>query len=83
MSKNFADAIRKELDEEDYRKYDAIVWYSLLVLIIATLVIVSPIVTIWSLNTLFHTTIEYTIWTYLSALWLTGLIAGSNGIKSR
>jgi hypothetical protein len=61
----------------------AIVWYSLLILIVAILVIVSPIVTIWSLNTLFHTSIEYTIWTYLSALWLTGLIAGSNGIKSR
>jgi len=66
-----------------FSKEEMIVWYSLLVLIIATLVIVSPIVTIWSLNTLFHTTIEYTIWTYLSALWLTGLIAGSNGIKSR
>lgn len=60
----------------------AIIGYSLLVLVIAILVIVSPIVTIWSLNTLFHTAIEYTILTYLAALWLTGLVAGS-GVKSK
>jgi len=60
----------------------AIVWYSLLILIVAILVIVSPIVTIWSLNTLFHTTIEYSIWTYLAGLWLTGLVVG-NSIRSK
>jgi hypothetical protein len=60
----------------------AIVWYSLLILIVAILVIVSPIVTIWSLNTLFHTSIEYSIWTYLAGLWLTGLFAG-NSIRSK
>jgi len=61
----------------------AIVGYSILLFVIVVIILLSPIVTIWSLNTLFHTSIEYSMWTYLAALWLTGLIAGSNGIKSR
>lgn len=30
----------------------------------------SPFVTIWSLNTLFSLGIDYTVWTWLAALWL-------------
>jgi len=54
----------------------AIVGYSVLLFVVMVIILLSPIVTIWSLNTLFHTTIEYTMWTYLASLWLTGIVAG-------
>jgi len=60
----------------------AIVGYSVLLFVIVVIILLSPIVTIWSLNTLFHTSIEYSMWTYLAALWVTGLVAGS-GVRSK
>ena len=60
----------------------AIVGYSVLLFVIVVIMLLSPIVTIWSLNTLFHTSIEYSMWTYLAALWVTGLVAGS-GVRSK
>ena len=48
-------------------KYVAIV--GALVVLLA-LMVVSPLLTIASLNTLFGLNIAYTVWTYLSVMWL-------------
>lgn len=53
----------------------------LFVMVIILVLIVSPLISIWSINTLFNTTIPTTLWTYLAALWLTGLVAG-NSVRS-
>jgi len=63
--------------------YDTLGLMIILIGILVAIVLVSPVITIWSLNTLFNTNIETNVLTYLATLWLTGLIAGSNGIKSR
>ena len=50
----------------------------LLILIFAILIIVfGPLVTIWSLNTLFHLNIEYSFWTWLAMAWLGGVLSAS------
>lgn len=43
------------------------------VLFVAIL-LVSPIITIWALNTLFSLQIEYGVTSYLATAWLTGLL---------
>lgn len=48
-------------------KYVAIV--GVLVFLLGMLII-GPLLTIFSLNTLFGLNIAYTIWTYLSVMWL-------------
>jgi hypothetical protein len=48
------------------------------VVVIFGLVLMSPFVTIWALNTLFKFTIEYTFWTWLAALWLSMAVGGSS-----
>lgn len=48
-------------------KYVAII--GVLVLLLGVLII-GPLLTIFSLNTLFGLNIAYTIWTYLSVMWL-------------
>lgn len=48
-------------------KYVAII--AVLVFLLGTLII-SPFLTIASLNTLFGLNIAYTAWTYLSVMWL-------------
>ncbi len=48
-------------------KYVAVI--GALVVLLA-LMFVSPILTIASLNTLFGLNIAYTLWTYLSVMWL-------------
>ena len=53
-----------------------------IVLLVVVLLFLSPFISIWSINTLFHTNIQTNLWTYLAALWLTGLVAGS-GVKSK
>ena len=56
-------------------------WVVFIIFIIA-LILVSPVITIWSLNKVFNTGIETNIWTYLGTLWLTSLVAGGN-IRSK
>ena len=62
--------------------YDTLGQTIILIGLLIAIAIVSPLITIWSLNTLFHTSIEYSMWTYLAALWVTGLVAG-NGVRSK
>lgn len=46
-------------------------------IIIVLIVLISlPIVTIWSMNTLFALDIAYNFWTWLAAFWLTALLTG-------
>jgi len=52
------------------------------ILLVVLLVILGPIITIWSLNTVFGLGIGYTIWTWLGTVWLQLLIVGSN-IKTK
>jgi hypothetical protein len=50
--------------------------------VLVTMVLVSiPFAMIWSLNTLFSLGIEYTIWTWLAALFVITVV-GSRGYKS-
>lgn len=53
----------------------------LLLLLVVLLLITSPLITIWSINTLFHINIPTNLWTYLASLWLTGIVAGGTGAK--
>jgi hypothetical protein len=48
----------------------------LFILFIIVVLIVSPLITIWAINTLFYTNIPTNLWTYLASLWLTGVVAG-------
>jgi len=51
-----------------------IVFFVLLV----TFILLSPVFTIWSLNTLFNTSIEINICNYMATFWLSALVAGGN-----
>ena len=53
-----------------------------IILLVVVLLFLSPFISIWSINTLFNTNIQTNLWTYLAALWLTGLVAGS-GVRSK
>jgi hypothetical protein len=48
-----------------------------LLLLIVTLIVLGPLATIWSLNTLFGLGIAYTFWTWLAAVWLSMVTFGS------
>jgi len=48
-----------------------------LILLIVALIILGPLATIWSLNTLFGLGIAYTFWTWLAAVWLSMVTFGS------
>lgn len=39
-------------------------------------VLLSPFITIWSLNNLFGMSIDFNIRTYMATLWLSALVAG-------
>lgn len=52
-----------------------------LVALIVVIIAVAPLLTIWALNTLFSTGIEYTFWTWLAALILVGIV-GSRAASS-
>lgn len=47
------------------------------VIVIIALVLMSPFVTIWSLNTLFKLDIQYTFWTWSAMLWINVTISGA------
>ena len=49
-----------------------------LIILIITLIGVGPVITIWSLNTLFNMGIAYNIWTWLSTVWLCLLAFGNS-----
>ena len=61
-------------------KYVAIV--GALVVLLAV-IFVAPILTIASLNTLFGLNIAYTVWTYLSVMWLNLATFGGLGLSIR
>ena len=61
-------------------KYVAIIG-ALVVLLAA--IIAGPLLTIASLNTLFGLNIAYTVWTYLSVMWLNLATFGSLGLSIR
>lgn len=43
-----------------------------LVILILAGIVVGPLITIWSLNTLFGLGIAYSFWTWLAVVWLVG-----------
>lgn len=45
------------------------------IIVALVILLVSPFVTIWALNTLFPIQIEYGFYTYIATLWLTSLVA--------
>ena len=49
----------------------------LLVVAVIAVIAAIPLILIWSVNTLFATGIEYTVWTWLAALVLGSLIGQS------
>ena len=49
----------------------------LAILFIVFLVVIGPVATIWSLNTLFNLNIDYTFWTWLAVAWLSLATFGS------
>lgn len=53
------------------------------ILVLIALVFVSPLLTIASLNTLFGLNIAYTVWTYLSVMWLNLATFGGLGLSIR
>ena len=61
-------------------KYVAII--GALVVLLAV-IFVAPILTIASLNTLFGLNIAYTVWTYLSVMWLNLATFGGLGLSIR
>lgn len=52
--------------------------FAMLVVIVLfiALIGIGPIITIWSLNTLFGLNIAYSIWTWLATLWLGSFLTG-------
>lgn len=48
-----------------------------LILLAVLLIIAGPLITIWSLNTLFGLGIAYTFWTWLAMVWLSLVTFGS------
>ena len=61
-------------------KYVAVV--GALVVLLAV-IIAGPLLTIASLNTLFGLNIAYTVWTYLSVMWLNLATFGGLGLSIR
>lgn len=49
--------------------------YFIIIILGLALIFYSPIFTIWALNTLFNLVIPVNLYTYLSTLWLTIIIA--------
>lgn len=42
----------------------------LLIVVLLLIVALAPFATIWSMNTLFSLSIEYTFWTWLATVWI-------------
>lgn len=54
---------------------------ALIGLLVIVLIIVSPFLSIWALNTLFSLTIPTNIWSWLAVCWLHIVIGGSVSYK--
>lgn len=48
-----------------------------LIILIIALIGVGPVITIWSINTLFSMNITYSLWTWLSVVWLSLVTFGN------
>jgi hypothetical protein len=48
-----------------------------LIVLAVLLIVFGPLITIWSLNTLFGLGIAYTFWTWLATAWLSLVTFGS------
>ena len=57
--------------------------FSAIFLIALGAIVAVPLITIWSFNTLFGMSIEYTAWTWLAAFWLQTVLAGSVSVAIR
>ena len=51
--------------------------FALLIALLILIIILGPLATIWSLNTLFGLGIAYTFWTWLATVWLSMVTFGS------
>lgn len=52
-------------------------------ILLLTMIIVFPLLTIAALNTLFALGIQYTLWTWLSAVWFQIMIFGGVATSAR
>lgn len=59
------------------------VQFALILIITLAVIVIVPLVTIWSFNTLFAMGIEYTLWTWLATFWLQAMLTGSVGAAIR
>lgn len=48
-----------------------------LIFLLLLLIVFTPLITIWALNTLFNLGIAYTFWTWLATAWLSLVTFGS------
>ena len=53
------------------------------IILVVLVVALAPMITIWSLNTLFHLSIEITFGTWFATLWLFGLAASKFSTKGK
>ena len=53
------------------------------VVVVLLVLLFAPFITIWSLNTLFAVGIEYTLWTWLAAVWLSMVTFGGIAYNTR
>lgn len=52
-----------------------------IVILILLLIILGPVIGIWTINTLFHTNTAYTFWTWLAAFLFFGSLRGVTSSK--
>ena len=52
-----------------------------LLVLVVFLIIIGPVLTIWSLNTLFDTGIELTLKTWFAVFWITVLLSAALGVR--
>lgn len=52
-----------------------------LLILLVFLIIIGPVLTIWSLNTLFGTGIEFTVTNWLAVLWITVVLSAAVGVR--
>ena len=57
-------------------KVGAVAFIAIFIVALAAIVVV-PLITIWSINTLFAMGIEYTVWTWVAMFWLQAALTGS------
>jgi hypothetical protein len=57
--------------------------FTVIFLIALGAIVAVPLITIWSINTLFAVGIEYTAWTWLAVFWLQAVLTGSVSVAIR